>query len=69
MTYREALETIISEGKEQEAIYALLNYVFQQNTKLHQDTAEQRARLRAIKKLNKAHAKDEAIAALSEAEK
>ena len=66
MTYTEAIETIVSEGMEEKAVYELLTFIFRQRDNAQSETAEHRACLNAIHKINKARKMDDAIDALSE---
>ena len=66
MTYEEAIKTIISQGREIDAINFLSNSLYKYINKLDQENAEMSSCLRAIKKINKG--KNEAIDALCERE-
>ncbi len=66
MTYEEAIKTIISQGKEIDAINFLSNSLYKYINKLDQENSEMSSCLRAIKKINKG--KNEAIDALCERE-
>lgn len=66
MTYEEAIKTIISQGREIDAINFLFNSVCADINKLNKENAEMSSCLRAIKKINKG--KNEAIDALCERE-
>ena len=66
MTYEEAIKTIISQGKEIDAINFLFNGLCADINKLYHENAEMSSCLRAIQKINKR--KNEAIDALCERE-
>ena len=66
MTYEEAIKTIISQGREIDAINFLSNSLYKYINKLDQENSEMSSCLRAIKKINKG--KNEAIDALCERE-
>ena len=66
MTYEEAIKTIISQGREIDAINFLLNSLYKYINKLDSENSEMSSCLRAIKKINKG--KNEAIDALCERE-
>ena len=66
MTYEEAIKTIISQGREIDAINFLSNSLYKYINKLDQENSEMSSCLRAIKKINKG--KNEAIDALCEKE-
>lgn len=66
MTNEEAIKTIISQGREIDAINFLSNSLYKYINKLDQENSEMSSCLRAIKKINKG--KNEAIDALCEKE-